>query len=183
MAGEKILIVEDEADQARMMTLWLEQNGYEVITAHDGVEGLDRALHERPEMIILDLRLPKLPGIQLLQALNSHGFTPPTIIVTAYSSDEIAVQALRLGVRDYLRKPFDLGDLLNAVQRVLEEARLRQERDAFFEELEQRVEELTRLQQVSLHLVQISLETDIKDLYRKLNEQAVTLLDAEMSAI
>ncbi|RMF37773.1 MAG: GAF domain-containing protein [Chloroflexi bacterium] len=183
MAGEKILIIEDDADQSRMMALWLDQSGYETITARDGMEGLEKALHERPDLILLDIRLPKLPGIQLLQALSSHGFTPPTIVVTAYSSDEIAIQALRLGVRDYIRKPFNLDDLLNAVRRVLGEARLRQERDAFFEELEQRVEELTRLQQISLRLGQMSLGTAIEDIYRKLNEQAATLLDAEMSAI
>jgi len=198
VTGEKILIVEDEVDQARMVGLWLEQNGYQVVIAHNMREGLEKALHERPDLLLLDLRIPpgpadsipsphrspKLLGISLLQALSSYGFTPPTIITTAYGNEEIAIQALQLGVRDYIKKPFEsLEHLLNAVRKVLGEARLRQERDAFFEELEQRVEELTRLQQISLRLGQMSLGTAIEDIYRKLNEQAATLLDAEMSAI
>jgi len=135
VAREKILIVEDEWDIAQMMAAAMWDSGYQAVVAHDGAEGLNLALCERPDLILLDLRLPKMSGMQVLRALHEQQVHVPVVVVTAWRSEELVIEALRLGVKDYISKPFALKELLEVVERALAEERLRRERDALTEQL------------------------------------------------
>jgi len=162
VAGEKILIVEDEPDIARLMAALMQENGYQTTVASDGVKGLDLALREQPDLILLDLRLPRMGGMQLLHNLRAHQVNTPVVVVTAWGSEDLVIEALRLGVRDYIKKPFPLQKLLEVTEHALTEARLRRERDALTEQLlisnqklEQRVRQLTALYEVVQALASI----------------------------
>jgi DNA-binding response OmpR family regulator len=193
MARERILIVEDERDLAQLMDKVMTQNGYETSLAYDGVTGLSLALEEQPDLIILDLRLPKMHGMQILHRLREHQRSVPVVIVTAGSSEELAIEALRLGVRDYIRKPFALQELLDAVERALSEERLRRERAMLTEqvlvsnqELERRVGQLTALHEVGQALVStLDLDELLDVVLReasqvlKVNVTSIFLLDKE----
>jgi len=152
MAEEKILIVEDDQDVARLMVTMMQRSGYQTIVASDGIQGLNLALRERPDLILLDLLLPRMGGMELLYKLHERQMSVPVVIVTAWGSEELAVQALRMGVKDYINKPFNPKDLLAVVERALAEKRLRRERDILTKQLlisnqklERRVHQLTAL--------------------------------------
>src|SRR3954451_13104205 len=93
------------------MTKSLESNGFEVISAFDGEEGLRAAHDERPEAIVLDLQLPKLNGTDLCRRLRSEGNNVPIIMLTARSAVPDRISGLDAGADDYLVKPFSLGEL------------------------------------------------------------------------
>jgi len=159
VAGEKVLIVEDERDIAQLMVTMMQSSGYQTIVAYDGVEGLNLALRERPDLILLDLRLPKMGGMQVLHDLREQQVSVPVVAVTAWRSEELVIEALRLGVKDYVKKPFALKELLEVAERALTEGRLRRERDALTEqllisnqELEQRARNLMLINRISTTL-------------------------------
>lgn len=144
MAGEKILIVEDERDIAQVMASAMRDSGYQTVVAHDGAEGLNLALGERPDLVLLDMRLPKMSGMEILSSLHERRANVPVVVVTAWRSEELVIEALRLGVKDYINKPFSLKELLEVVERALTEDRLRRERDALTEQLLTSNQELER---------------------------------------
>lgn len=91
--------------------------GFEVVTARDGQAGLERAEAEKPDLIITDLKLPKLGGLEVLAQLLEKGITIPTIVMTFHGTEETAKQALRLGAKDYLIKPFTIEEMHEALER------------------------------------------------------------------
>jgi two-component system NtrC family sensor kinase len=120
MAGEIILIIEDRRENiVHLANNVLKPQGYEVITAMDGQRGLKRILNEKPDLVILDLNMPKMDGLEVLAALQERGVHVPVILTTFYGSEQVARQALRLGAVDYVVKPYDLEDMLQAVERAL----------------------------------------------------------------
>lgn len=136
MAGECILIIDDNADVCTLLgERVLPSYGYRTLTARDGASGLWQIRTQRPDLILLDLRLPDMTGLDLLHILASEGYDIPVILVTAYGSELIAAQALRLGVRDYIIKPFTLDEIVESIERALAEQRLRDERNALNEDL------------------------------------------------
>jgi two-component system, NtrC family, response regulator AtoC len=114
----KILLVDDDPGFRRALTLILEDAGYEVRTASDGVEGLERARRERPHLILTDVRMPRMGGLLLVERLREEGVHAPVIVMTAYGSMDLAVEALRLGAADYLAKPFGAPEALLALRKV-----------------------------------------------------------------
>ncbi len=134
MAGELILIIDDNADVCTLLgERVLPSYGYRTLTAQDGRSGLWQIRTRRPDLILLDLRLPDMTGLDVLHVLASEGYDIPVILVTAYGSELIAAQALRLGVRDYIIKPFTLDEIVDSIQRALAEQRLRGERNRLSE--------------------------------------------------
>ena len=104
---ERVLVVDDARDIREFLTEYiLAPNGYEVLTAADGLEGLQLAFSERPDLLIVDFMMPNMNRLDLLKRLHTRLVHIPSILMTAPGSEQVAVQALRLGVRDYVIKPF-----------------------------------------------------------------------------
>jgi DNA-binding response OmpR family regulator len=125
MAGETILIVDD----SREIRVFLDQDvlapmGFKTFVAGDGKEGLDLAVRCRPDLILLDMNMPRMSGLEMLEALRRERFAAPAILMTAYGSESVAIEAFRLGVRDYVVKPFTSEELIAAIDRALNETRL-----------------------------------------------------------
>jgi two-component system NtrC family sensor kinase len=184
VAGERILVVDDSSQiRATLRRMILEPEGYEVLTAHDGQVGLDCALREQPDLVMLDVNMPRMTGLQVLAALQQAGYEWPVILMTSHGSEEVAEQALRLGVRDYVRKPFEVQDVLARVQRVLVESRLRRERAELLERLEatnarlsRQVSDLTVLQALGQAVTSL---LDMDNMLARVVEGAVYLCRAD----
>ena len=120
----KILIVEDEKKIARFLELELKHEGYEVITSFDGRSGLETALEANPDLLILDLMLPELSGIEVCRRLR-HTSDVPIIMLTAKDDVSDKVMGLDMGADDYVTKPFAIEELLARIRVALKKNRLR----------------------------------------------------------
>jgi two-component system alkaline phosphatase synthesis response regulator PhoP len=117
--GKKILVIEDEPTLARLLSYNLTQEGYETKVADHGSEGLQAALQQTYDLIILDIMLPGLSGFEILAKLRQKGNETPVIILTARNAEEEVVQGLKHGADDYITKPFGVAELLARVSAVL----------------------------------------------------------------
>jgi len=106
-----ILVVDDEAAMREVLEMRLSEWGHRVLVASDGAEARVMAERERPDLVISDVQLPGLGGLELLQALRAGGSDRPVILITAYGSIDAAVEAMKLGARDFLTKPLDYAKL------------------------------------------------------------------------
>ena len=113
---EKILIIEDEEDLVKGLKLNLADEGYEVDWASDGVEGLRKALEERPQLIILDIMLPKMNGLDICRELRQKNISIPIIMLTAKGEEIDKVLGLEIGADDYMTKPFSIRELLARIK-------------------------------------------------------------------
>jgi len=121
MSKRKILVIDDEVQLVKVVQVRLEQADYEVISAHDGQEGLDKAQKENPDLIILDLMLPKMDGHKvcgLLKSDTKHNKIP-IIIFTAKAQQEDLKISKEMGADVYVTKPFDLQKLLKTIEDLL----------------------------------------------------------------
>src|SRR5690349_2555402 len=118
--GPKILLVDDDRDITLAVRLQLEKQGYEVLTAGDGEQGLAAAIAHRPAAILLDIRMPKMDGLCTLARLREHGDTQRTPVVMLSASLIDRRRALDLGARYFLDKPCDRDDLVAALRAALE---------------------------------------------------------------
>jgi DNA-binding response OmpR family regulator len=117
---KKVLIIEDRRENIVFIANnILKPEGYEVITARDGSMGLEKAQTEHPDVIITDLKLPVLGGLEMMEKLVEQGIHIPTIVMTFHGTEETAKQALRLGAKDYLIKPFTIDEMYEALNRAL----------------------------------------------------------------
>jgi two-component system response regulator AtoC len=123
----KILVIDDDRGHRRSMALVLEDAGYPVLQAQDGEEGLERALAESPDLVLCDVRMPRLDGLGFLDKYREAGGTAMVLMMTAYGSPELAIEAVRKGALDYLTKPFGADEVLLRVQMVEERQQLREE--------------------------------------------------------
>jgi len=117
-----ILVVDDEERILNFLRSKLKASGYEVFTANNGVEGLEQAQAQEPDLIVLDLLMPKMDGLEMLKQLRSFSAVP-VIILTAKGADADIIKGLQLGADDYLPKPFNPDELvarIEAVRRRLE---------------------------------------------------------------
>jgi len=146
VAGETVLVVDDKPGSIELLTEYLlRPNGYVPLVGTNGRQGLDMALSERPDLIILDLKMPEMSGLDVLRSLREKQANIPVILMTAYGSEDDIVAAFRLGAKDYISKPFRIEEMLAAIDRVLSERRQLEERTRLQSELEERVKELTTL--------------------------------------
>lgn len=114
-----LLIIEDEPTLARLLSYNLTQEGYLVELADHGGDGLRAAMKNKHDLVILDLMLPGMNGLEILSRLRQSGSKTPVIILTARSAEEEVVQGLKYGADDYITKPFGVGELLARVAAVL----------------------------------------------------------------
>src|SRR6202167_3579003 len=112
MSNPRILIIEDEPDLLRGLALNLEAEGYSVLTASRGDAGVEQALRERPELILLDIMLPGMNGLDVCRELRRRGFDAPIIMLTAKAEEMDRVVGLEIGADDYVSKPFGIRELL-----------------------------------------------------------------------
>ena len=131
----RILLVDDEESMCEMLSVVLRRDGYEVLSAHSGDEAL-RAIHARPvDLVISDLKMPGMTGIDLLRQVKTSHPTIPFVVMTAYETWDTAVEAMRLGAFDYVKKPFDNRDIRNTVERALRPPAMREGRSTRQDEL------------------------------------------------
>lgn len=117
-----ILIIEDEPDMVLGLRDNFELEGYRVSVAHDGVEGLKKALEEKPDLVVLDLMLPKMSGLDVCRNLRKNSFDAPILMLTARGQELDTVLGLEVGADDYITKPFSLSELLARVRAHLRRA-------------------------------------------------------------
>jgi CheY-like chemotaxis protein len=130
MAHEIILVVDDSGEMVRFLREYvLAPQGYRVIDASNGASGLKAAVRHAPDLILLDMSMPRMTGMEMLAALRQTDCQAPVIFMTMHGSESIAVEAFRLGVRDYLAKPFTAEEAREAVERALAETRLAREKE------------------------------------------------------
>jgi two-component system alkaline phosphatase synthesis response regulator PhoP len=120
-AAKKILIIEDEKDILHLVKLYLEKEGYRTITAATGTEGLDSAKHHKPDLIVLDLMLPEIDGLEVCKRLRSASETAmlPIIMLTAKAEETDQVIGLELGADDYVTKPFSPKALVARIKALM----------------------------------------------------------------
>jgi DNA-binding response OmpR family regulator len=119
LSGKRVLVVEDDPSIALGLRMNLESEGYEVQLAEDGELGLELARTAAPDLIVLDIMLPKRNGLEVLHDLRSEGRTMPIIILSAKAGEMDKVAGLELGAEDYVEKPFSLAELLARVRAAL----------------------------------------------------------------
>jgi DNA-binding response OmpR family regulator len=118
----KILIVEDEPNMVAGLRDNFEFEGYQVITAGDGIEGLQKALDESPDLVVLDVMMPRMSGLEVCKQLRAKRASLPIIMLTARGQEVDKVVGLELGADDYVTKPFSIRELLARVKAILRRA-------------------------------------------------------------
>ena len=121
MLGTKVLVVEDEPTLLEMLRYNLSKEGYQVLTAADGLQAIEAATRERPDLVILDIMLPKLDGFEVCRHLRRE-MTTPILMLTAKESEVDKVVGLELGADDYMTKPFSMRELMARVRAMLRRA-------------------------------------------------------------
>ncbi len=138
MSSEKILIVDDEEGMRRLLSRVLGRAGYDAVAVGSGAEALRQVASDRFDLVVTDIKMPEMDGLQLLEELKEFEPSLPIIVMTAYGTIENAVQALRLGAYDYIAKPFETDEIKLTVAKLLERERLLAENRYLHAELEGR---------------------------------------------
>jgi two-component system NtrC family sensor kinase len=187
MAQETILVVDDNKEIVSALADVLKTKGYSILAAYNGRQALAQAQKGRPDLILLDWNLPELSGYQVLQTLRRKGNQTPVVLMTIYGSESVAVQAFRLGIRDYIRKPLRVVEVLEAVERALIEERLRQDKERMSRQLEEankqmehQLMELATLQAIGQSITAI---LDLEQVLSRVNEAACYFSGARESAL
>src|SRR5271156_3076802 len=118
---KKLLIVDDETDIATSIQYVLTQEGFSTLLAHDGLKAIELAEKEKPDLIILDLMMPGLDGLEVCRRVRSHDRRTPILMLTARTSEIDTVVGLELGANDYIAKPVRLRELVARVKAHLRE--------------------------------------------------------------
>jgi two-component sensor histidine kinase/DNA-binding response OmpR family regulator len=178
MTHETILVVDDSHQVADFLVgELLPALGYDkTLVAHDGKKAMEVIRTHQPDLMLLDFQLSDTTGLEVLRRSASEGHNVPAILITAEGSEQIAVDAFRLGVQDYLIKPVDADSLSAAIARALAETRLRRETERLTAQLKQQVTWLTALSRVG-QVVTSSLE--LNGVLRRIVEAGVYLTQAE----
>ena len=125
--AERLLVVDDEPSMREFLEIMLSQEGYQVRTASNGEEGVKAYRTEEPDLVLTDVKMPGMSGLDLIREIHSLDPTAPIIAITAYASADDAIRAVREGAYDYLSKPFQIEDLRIIIRNALEARRLRRE--------------------------------------------------------
>jgi DNA-binding response OmpR family regulator len=123
MSLEKILVAEDASDIRELIAFTLEMHGYEVITARDGLEALELARKFDPDLVMLDVRMPRMSGYEACRALkaDSHTAPAPVVFLSARGQEEEVQAGRAAGAVAYIQKPFSIDDLIERVGKLLQE--------------------------------------------------------------
>ena len=161
MENSKILIVEDDELMQEMLCNVLERNGYDVILTKDGEEGWKLFQEKYFDLVLLDYKLPKMNGVELLQKIKESSSEVIAIMMTSFGSIERAVEAIKIGAYDYIRKPFDLVAIGEVVDSAYEHTILLKENSAIIEKLERANKRLERSkEQLSQKIIRANKELE-----------------------
>ena len=138
MAQEKILLVDDEPNILEMLSVGLEDEEYRILGATDGKEALAQVKKEKPRLVLLDIRMPDMDGIQVLRQIKEIDKAISVIMITGYGGMETVLETMKLGAYDYLTKPVNLEKVKVLVRRALEAQRLAQEVTSLRSKLEEK---------------------------------------------
>jgi PAS domain S-box-containing protein len=127
MSKEKILIVDDEADIALILKLQLEDIGYKTVRARDGFEALEHIGRDKFNLILLDIKMPRMDGLEVLDRVRKDFPDMGVVMMTAHGSEDIAVEAMKKGAIDYIAKPFSTDDLVKKIERAIQQHHTAQE--------------------------------------------------------
>jgi DNA-binding NtrC family response regulator len=131
----RVLVVDDDASVRTSLEEFLTNKGYEVKTADDGLSAVNAVKNERFDVIVLDLMMPGMSGMEALNSIKDMDPEPAVIIMTGFASLDSAIQAIRHGAYDYLTKPFQLNEFLIAIENASEKVFLREQHKVFVDEL------------------------------------------------
>lgn len=188
MSAEKILVVDDSREMRDLMVNYiLRPNGFVTLVAENGTAGMALARQNAPDLIIADMKMPEITGLELAQLIHREGLGIPVILVTAEGSEELAKLALRSGVADYIIKPFTEDELLGAVRRTLdsmhnrrEHVRMQAELSAAHQALLARHKELETLTNIGRNVTSV---LDLDQVLAKVVEAAVSVTHAEEGSL
>ncbi len=127
MESARVLIVDDEADTCSLLQEIMEKEGYDVQTTHDGPMALDAVKNQSLDVVLSDIQMPGMNGIQLLGAIHNHQPRTQVILLTAYGSLNTAVEGIKAGAFDYMSKPFALDEIRTVVRRAIEHKHMLEE--------------------------------------------------------
>jgi two-component system NtrC family sensor kinase len=185
---ERVLIIDDSQEIRDFLCEYiLQPKGFEVLQASNGLMGLEMAIAKEPDLMIVDQQMPRLTGLEVLEKLRERGIEIPAILATAHGSEETAVAAFRLGIRDYVIKPFDADEISESVDRALRESRLQRERDQLVQQLmesnsqlQRRAQELNVLYGVGKS---VASSLDLEEVLHRVVEAAVYVVGAEEGSL
>jgi two-component system NtrC family sensor kinase len=185
---ERVLVIDDSQEIREFLTEYiLKPKGFEVLSASNGLMGLEMAIAKEPDLMIVDQQMPRLTGLEVLEKLKERGIEIPAILATAHGSEETAVAAFRLGIRDYVIKPFDADEISESVDKALRESRLARERDQLVQQLmesnsqlQRRAQELNVLYGVGKS---VASSLDLEEVLHRVVEAAVYVVGAEEGSL
>lgn len=185
---ERVLVVEDSAEIREFLVEYiLRPKGFEVLVAADGLMGLEMAITKEPDLMITDQQMPGMTGLEVLQRLHERNVKIPSILITGEGSEDTAVRAFRLGIKDYIIKPIDAEELGQSIDLALRESRLQKERDLLVDQL---MESNTQLQRRAQELnvlygvgKSVSSSLDLEEVLQKVVESAVYVVGAEEGSL
>jgi len=178
MAKDKILIADDETDIALILKLQLEDAGYMTVRVKDGVEALEALAKEPFELLLLDIKMPRMDGLQVLKTVRESYSSMVVVMMTAHGSEEIAVQAMKEGALDYIAKPFSNDDMLKRVERAISYNRTLQDNQRLQEQL---VAEQKKTEAILQGMAELLVAVDDKGKIISINRMAENLLGKKRS--
>jgi two-component system NtrC family sensor kinase len=140
----KLLLIDDEPDILRVLSRSLEADGYEVVCAQNGAEGIAAFEKEKPDIVITDIKMPSMDGIEVLKRVKDQNVDTEVIIITGHGDIENAIEALKHGASDFINKPVRDEALAIALRRAREKFEIRQQLNAYTTDLERKIEAATR---------------------------------------
>ncbi len=188
MAGERILICDDGRENRDFIIEYIIQpNQFEAVVARNGLEAMETLRQQSVDLVLLDLQMPKMSGLEVLDAMKAEQIEVPVVLMTFHGSEEIAIEVYRKGVRDYVKKPFSVEEMTTSITRALSEVRLRQDKEALTErllsantEMNQRIRELNMLYQVGKSVTSL---TNMDELLPRILRAAIEITGSEAGSL
>jgi len=188
LSNIKVLVVDDSREMREFVVQYvLEPNDFDVVEAINGAEGVRKVLQGDIDLVLLDLEMPRMTGLEVIDALRARHCEVPVILMTSHGSETIAIEVFRKGVRDYIMKPFAADEMLAAIEQALKEVRLRREKEELTarliqskQQLERRLHELNVLSQIGKSVTAL-MERD--KLLERVVDAALYITGSEEGAI
>src|SRR5210317_59642 len=182
---KKVLTVDDDEFVREILVAYLEDSGYEVLQAENGLLGLETFRRENPDLVMLDLRMPEMDGLEVLSHIINESPDTPVILVSGMGTIGDAIKALKLGAWDYIAKPIhDMGVLEHAVNKALERAEFLEQRKKYRVHLEEEVKIRTaEVEQRRLELEKAYNDLQAEVVVRKEAEELLSYINLELTML